>query len=210
MTNGHSARTWLINSGAKVEDVEKHFVALSTNEAEVKKFGINPKNMFVFWDWVGGRYSLWSAIGLSISLGIGFNNFKALLEGAHETDQHFHNSALDQNIPVIMALLGVWYINFYGAETLGIFPYDQYLHRFASYFQQGDMESNGKYIDRNGEAVNYQTGPIICKLVKGNSLNMLVLLFLLSYKRYVIPVEKGFRISFFQLIEFGIKTLIDH
>lgn len=161
MTNGHSARTWLINSGAKVEDVEKHFVALSTNEAEVKKFGINPKNMFVFWDWVGGRYSLWSAIGLSISLGIGFNNFKALLEGAHETDQHFQNSAFDQNIPVIMALLGVWYINFYGAETLGIFPYDQYLHRFASYFQQGDMESNGKYIDRNGKVVNYQTGPIV-------------------------------------------------
>ncbi len=161
MTNGRSARTWLINSGAKEEDVEKHFVALSTNEAEVKKFGINPKNMFVFWDWVGGRYSLWSAIGLSISLGIGFNNFKALLEGANETDQHFQNSALDQNIPVIMALLGVWYINFYGAETLGIFPYDQYLHRFASYFQQGDMESNGKYIDRNGKVVNYQTGPIV-------------------------------------------------
>ncbi len=161
MTNAHTARTWFMDADGQIQDIEKHFVALSTNESEVKKFGINPKNMFVFWDWVGGRYSLWSAIGLSISLGICFNNFKVLLEGAHEADQHFRYNSFGQNIPVIMALLGVWYINFYGAETLGIFPYDQYMHRFAAYFQQGDMESNGKYVDRNGNTVDYQTGPIV-------------------------------------------------
>ncbi|WP_413533193.1 glucose-6-phosphate isomerase [Empedobacter brevis] len=161
MTNAQSARDWLINSGAHNQDVEKHFVALSTNEVEVMKFGVNPKNMFVFWDWVGGRYSLWSAIGLSISLGIGFENFQELLAGAHQADVHFRDTSFNENIPVIMALLGVWYGNFYKAETLAILPYDQYLHRFAAYFQQGDMESNGKYVDRNGNSVDYQTGPIV-------------------------------------------------
>ncbi|WP_333620763.1 glucose-6-phosphate isomerase [Sphingobacterium multivorum] len=161
MANAHSARSWLLEAGAEIKDIEKHFVALSTNEAEVEKFGINTRNMFVFWDWVGGRYSLWSSIGLSISLGIGYDNFQALLEGAHEADEHFQHVPFEKNIPVIMALLGIWYINFYGAETLGIFAYDQYLHRFAAYFQQGDMESNGKYIDRNGHVVDYQTGPIV-------------------------------------------------
>jgi glucose-6-phosphate isomerase len=143
------------------EFVKKHFVAISTNQKEVEKFGIDPANMFGFWDWVGGRYSLWSAIGLSIACYIGFDNFEALLSGAHEMDNHFRNTPFEKNIPVILALLGVWYNNFYGAESHAILPYDQYMHRFAAYFQQGDMESNGKYVDRKGDQVNYQTGPII-------------------------------------------------
>ncbi|KAG5316996.1 G6PI isomerase, partial [Acromyrmex heyeri] len=138
-----------------------HFVALSTNEQKVKEFGINVKNMFGFWDWVGGRYSLWSAIGLSICLSIGFDNFEKLLCGAHFMDQHFCTAPLEQNAPVILALLGIWYHNFYKAETHALLPYDQYLHRFAAYFQQGDMESNGKYITRSGKPVNYSTGPIV-------------------------------------------------
>lgn len=161
MANAFSARKWLLDDGASEADISKHFVALSTNEKAVQSFGINPENMFVFWDWVGGRYSLWSAIGLSIALSIGFDNFKELLEGAYEADMHFQNTALEDNIPVIMAMLGIWYNNFFDAESQAILPYDQYMHRFAAYFQQGDMESNGKNVDRNGDPIAYQTGPII-------------------------------------------------
>ncbi len=161
MANAHTARNWFLQEGASDSDVAKHFVALSTNEKAVAAFGIDTKNMFGFWDWVGGRYSLWSAIGTSIALGIGFDNFKALLSGAHAMDRHFRETEFEENIPVILALLGIWYNNFFEAESQAILPYDQYMHRFAAYFQQGDMESNGKYIDRNGQRVNYETGPII-------------------------------------------------
>ncbi|MBA5629144.1 glucose-6-phosphate isomerase [Moheibacter lacus] len=161
MTNAHTARNWFLSSEAKESDVAKHFVALSTNQSEVEKFGIDTKNMFQFWDWVGGRYSLWSAIGLSICLGVGYENFEDLLEGAFAMDTHFKVADFEENIPVILALLGIWYNNFFGAESIAILPYEQYLSRFAAYFQQGDMESNGKYVDRNGKVVNYQTGPII-------------------------------------------------
>lgn len=161
MSNANTARSWFLNQGATEADIAKHFAALSTNAKDVAAFGIDTENMFEFWDWVGGRYSLWSAIGLSISLGIGFDNFKQLLTGAHATDKHFSTAPFEENVPVILAMLGVWYINFFGAETQAILPYDQYLHRFAAYFQQGDMESNGKYVDRNGEIVMYETGPVI-------------------------------------------------
>jgi len=161
MANAHTARQWLLDSGAVPEDVAKHFVALSTNAKAVADFGIDTQNMFEFWDWVGGRYSLWSAIGLSIVLSIGYENFEQLLQGADASDAHFRETPFEENIPVIMALLGVWYNNFFDAETQAILPYDQYLHRFAAYFQQGDMESNGKYVDREGEPVDYQTGPVI-------------------------------------------------
>lgn len=161
MANAHSARNWFLESGASEADVAKHFAALSTNSKAVEAFGIDTNNMFGFWDWVGGRYSLWSAIGTSIALGIGFQNFKALLSGAHAMDKHFQETEFEQNIPVILALLGIWYNNFFEAESHAILPYDQYMHRFAAYFQQGDMESNGKYVDRNGNAVSYETGPII-------------------------------------------------
>jgi len=161
MANAHSARNWFLAEGGNEQDVAKHFAALSTNTKAVQDFGIDPKNMFEFWDWVGGRYSLWSAIGLSISLSIGFDHFKELLSGAHAADNYFRKTPLEENIPVIMGLLGIWYNNFFDAETQAILPYDQYLHRFAAYFQQGDMESNGKYVDRNGTPVEYQTGPII-------------------------------------------------
>ncbi|MCR9065669.1 MAG: glucose-6-phosphate isomerase [Cytophagales bacterium] len=161
MANAEAAKKWFIENGGSEEDVKKHFVALSTNEAGVSKFGIDTKNMFVFWDWVGGRYSLWSAIGLSIACSIGFKNFELLLDGAHAMDKHFETASLGKNIPVILALLGIWYNNFHDADSHAILPYDQYMHRFAAYFQQGDMESNGKYVDRSGNAVSYQTGPII-------------------------------------------------
>jgi glucose-6-phosphate isomerase len=161
MSNAHSARDWFLAAGAKEADVAKHFAALSTNAAAVGKFGIDTKNMFEFWDWVGGRYSLWSAIGLSIALSIGFDNFVELLEGAHATDEHFRTAEFEQNIPVTLALIGIWYNNFFESETNAILPYDQYMHRFAAYFQQGDMESNGKHVDRNGKEVDYSTGPII-------------------------------------------------
>lgn len=161
MTNAESARTWFIENTRDASAVSKHFVAVSTNEKEVVKFGIDPANMFVFWDWVGGRYSLWSSIGLSIACTIGFKNFEQLLQGAHEMDEHFRTASFEKNMPVLLALIGVWYNNFYGAASEAILPYDQYLHRFAAYFQQGNMESNGKSVDRNGEPVNYQTGPII-------------------------------------------------
>ncbi|SFB80021.1 glucose-6-phosphate isomerase [Parapedobacter composti] len=161
MANAHTARQWLLDSGASPADIAKHFVALSTNGKAVAEFGIDTQNMFEFWDWVGGRYSLWSAIGLSIVLSIGFDHFEQLLKGAHAADDHFRNTPFEENIPVIMALMGIWYNNFFEAETHAILPYDQYLHRFAAYFQQGDMESNGKYVDRNGMPVDYQTGPII-------------------------------------------------
>lgn len=161
MTNAHTAREWLLDYHKSEKSVASHFVALSTNVEAVAKFGINTNNMFEFWDWVGGRYSLWSAIGLSISLTIGHNNFEKLLEGAHAMDTHFATSPFEKNIPVILALIGIWYTNFYGYESEAILPYDQYMHRFAAYFQQGNMESNGKYVDNTGEKVNYQTGPII-------------------------------------------------
>lgn len=161
MANAFSARKWFLENGGSEEAVARHFVAISTNEKGVREFGIDPKNMFGFWDWVGGRYSIWSAIGLSISCSIGFDNFKEFLAGAHAMDEHFQENEFDQNIPVILALLGIWYNNFFGAESQAILPYDQYMHRFTAYFQQGDMESNGKSTDRKGHEINYQTGPII-------------------------------------------------
>ncbi|WP_154114927.1 glucose-6-phosphate isomerase [Vibrio cincinnatiensis] len=161
MTNAHSARDWFLNVAGDEAHVAKHFAALSTNGTAVAEFGIDTENMFEFWDWVGGRYSLWSAIGLSIILSIGYENFVELLTGAHEMDKHFVETPFESNIPVILALIGLWYNNFHGAESEAILPYDQYMHRFAAYFQQGNMESNGKYVDRNGQAVTYQTGPII-------------------------------------------------
>jgi len=161
MTNAHTARAWFLKKAEDETFIAKHFVALSTNEADVVKFGIAPENMFVFWDWVGGRYSLWSAIGLSIALTIGYDHFETLLKGAHNGDTHFSTAPFDQNIPVLMALVGIWYTNFYGCASEAILPYDQYLHRFAAYFQQGNMESNGKYVDRQGEPVSYATGPVI-------------------------------------------------
>jgi glucose-6-phosphate isomerase len=161
MTNAHSARDWFLAQAIDTQHVAKHFAALSTNAQAVSEFGIDTENMFEFWDWVGGRYSLWSAIGLSISLSIGFDNYQELLAGAHAMDQHFVSTPLEENLPVILALIGIWYNNFFGAQTEAILPYDQYLHRFAAYFQQGNMESNGKYVDRNGQPVTYQTGPII-------------------------------------------------
>ncbi|SIT26808.1 glucose-6-phosphate isomerase [Filimonas lacunae] len=161
MTNAHSAREWFLAAAKEETHIAKHFAALSTNEKEVVKFGIDPKNMFEFWDWVGGRYSLWSAIGLSIALTIGYNNFEQVLKGAFEVDEHFKNTSFDKNIPVIMALIGIWYGNFMGAQSEAILPYDQYMHRFAAYFQQGNMESNGKSVDRSGNEVNYSTGPVI-------------------------------------------------
>lgn len=161
MTNAQTAKNWFLNSEAKETDVAKHFVALSTNEEGVTAFGIDKANMFEFWDWVGGRYSLWSAIGLSISLAVGYDNFEKLLKGAYKTDVHFKEADFNENIPVLMGLIGIWYNNFFGAESYAILPYEQYLHRFSAYLQQGDMESNGKSVDRNGEKVDYQTGPII-------------------------------------------------
>ncbi|MEO5255736.1 glucose-6-phosphate isomerase [Escherichia coli] len=161
MTNAHSARDWFLKAAGDEKHVAKHFAALSTNTKAVGEFGIDTANMFEFWDWVGGRYSLWSAIGLSIVLSIGFDNFVELLSGAHTMDKHFSTTPAEKNLPVLLALIGIWYNNFFGAETEAILPYDQYMHRFAAYFQQGNMESNGKYVDRNGNVVDYQTGPII-------------------------------------------------
>lgn len=161
MANAHTARNWFLQQAGDEAHIALHFAALSTNSDAVVQFGIAPENMFVFWDWVGGRYSLWSAIGLSIALTIGYDQFEALLKGAWSMDQHFRKAPLDENIPVIMALLGIWYVNFFGAASEAILPYDQYLHRFAAYFQQGNMESNGKYVDRSGKSVTYATGPVI-------------------------------------------------
>jgi len=161
MTNALTARDWFINKSGDASQVAKHFVALSTNEKAVVEFGIAKENMFEFWDWVGGRYSLWSAIGLSIALTIGFDHFRQLLEGAHAMDNHFKTQPFEENIPVKMALIGLWYVNFFGAQSEAILPYDQYLHRFPAYFQQGNMESNGKSVDRNGSILNYASGPVI-------------------------------------------------
>ncbi|HAN7245123.1 TPA: glucose-6-phosphate isomerase [Escherichia coli] len=161
MTNAHSARDWFLKAAGDEKHVAKHFAALSTNAKAVGEFGIDTANMFEFWDWVGGRYSLWSAIGLSIVLSIGFDNFVELLSGAHAMDKHFSTTPAEKNLPVLLALIGIWYNNYFGVETEAILPYDQYMHRFAAYFQQGNMESNGKYVDRNGKVVDYQTGPII-------------------------------------------------
>lgn len=161
MTNAESARSWFLDKTGGKGDVAKHFVAVSTNEKAVKAFGIAPENMFVFWDWVGGRYSLWSSIGLSIACTIGFEAFEQLLDGAHAMDNHFRKESFEKNIPVLLAMIGIWYTNFFEAQSEAILPYDQYLHRFAAYFQQGNMESNGKSMDRGGQPVLYQTGPII-------------------------------------------------
>lgn len=161
MTNAHTARNWFLEHAKDEAHIATHFIALSTNEKLVNDFGIDSQNMFEFWDWVGGRYSLWSAIGMSIALTIGYNHFEDLLKGAFEADVHFKTTPFEKNMPVIMALLGIWYTNFFGAQSEAILPYDQYLHRFAAYFQQGNMESNGKYVDRNGTTVNYATGPVI-------------------------------------------------
>ena len=161
MTNAASARSWFLEKTQSKGDVSKHFVAVSTNKSEVTKFGIDPDNMFVFWDWVGGRYSIWSSIGLSIACTIGFDNFEKFLEGAHAMDTHFKDEPFEKNVPVILALIGIWYNNFFGAASETILPYDQYMHRFAAYFQQGNMESNGKSVDRTGTPVTYQTGPVI-------------------------------------------------
>ena len=161
MTNAQTARAWFLEYAKDESHIAGHFAALSTNEEAVKKFGINPQNMFVFWDWVGGRYSLWSAIGLSIALTIGYDNFEQLLRGAFAVDEYFRTEKFEKNIPVIMALVGLWYTNFFKTQTEAILPYDQYMHRFAAYFQQGNMESNGKSVDRNCSEVNYATGPIV-------------------------------------------------
>jgi len=161
MTNALTARDWFINIAGDKAHVAKHFAALSTNGKAVAEFGIDTNNMFEFWDWVGGRYSSWSAIGMPIALSVGFENFEALLQGAFEMDMHFATASYEQNVPVLLALIGLWYNNFYGAESEAILPYDQYMHRFPAYFQQGNMESNGKYVDRDGNKVDYQTGPII-------------------------------------------------
>lgn len=161
MTNAQTAKDWFLNSAQNPSAVAKHFVALSTNEKAVSAFGIDTQNMFEFWDWVGGRFSLCSSIGLPIACAIGYENFIEMLEGAHAMDQHFKNTSFDKNLPVILALIGLWYNNFYGAESEAILPYDQYLHRFAAYFQQANMESNGKSVTRDGKKINYQSGPII-------------------------------------------------
>ncbi|KAK2464708.1 hypothetical protein APHAL10511_003284 [Amanita phalloides] len=161
ITNAETARAWFLESAKDKAHVAKHFVALSTNTKAVEAFGIAKENMFEFWDWVGGRYSLWSAIGLSIAIVIGYDNFEQLLKGAHGMDKHFKEAPLEENLPVLLALIGIWYNDFYGAQTLALLPYDQYLHKFADYFQQGDMESNGKFITKGGSRVDYQTGPII-------------------------------------------------
>jgi len=161
MTNANSARDWFMKTAPDEKAVAKHFVAISTNQKDVEAFGIDKENMFVFWDWVGGRYSLWSAIGLSIALTIGYENFELLLKGGYEIDKQFQETSFEKNIPVLMALISIWYINFFGAQSEAILPYDQYMHRFPAYFQQGNMESNGKHADRNGNFVNYATGPVI-------------------------------------------------
>ncbi|HAA21959.1 MAG TPA: glucose-6-phosphate isomerase [Cytophagales bacterium] len=161
MTNAGTAKAWFVERAGDADHVKKHFVAISTNAEGVAEFGIDTVNMFPFWDWVGGRYSLWSSIGLSIACTVGFEGFEELLAGAHAMDEHFRTTSFDQNMPVLLALIGLWYNNFYEAESESILPYSQYMHRFAAYFQQGNMESNGKYIDRSGAAVDYQTGPII-------------------------------------------------
>ncbi|MCR9154322.1 MAG: glucose-6-phosphate isomerase [Bacteroidetes bacterium] len=161
MTNAHSARAWFLRSDASEKDIAKHFVAVSTNREKVVDFGIDPSNMFVFWDWVGGRYSVWSAIGLSLACGLGYKNFEKFLRGGKGMDDHLAQSEFDQNIPMLMAGIGIWYVNFLGAESEAIIPYDQNMHRFAAYFQQGNMESNGKDTDRNGDPITYHTGPII-------------------------------------------------
>ena len=158
ITNAESARDWFLSFAKDKAHVAKHFVALSTNTKAVQAFGIDTANMFQFWDWVGGRYSLWSAIGLSIALYIGYDNFEALLKGAHGMDKHFKETPLESNLPVLLAVIGVWYNDFYGAQTHALLPYDQYLHKFADYFQQGDMESNGKFVTKGGQRVDYQTG----------------------------------------------------
>jgi glucose-6-phosphate isomerase len=161
MTNAFTARNWFLNHARESKHIPKHFVAISTNAERVEAFGIDRENMFIFWDWVGGRYSLWSAIGLSIACSIGYENFIDLLQGAFEMDRHFRYTPFNRNIPVILAFIGIWYTNFFSAQTEVILPYDQYMHRFPAYFQQGNMESSGKSVDRNGRKMKYQTGPVI-------------------------------------------------
>ncbi len=161
LTNAHTARRWFLDQGTREDDIARHFVAISTNREAVANFGIDPDNMFVFWDWVGGRYSVWSAIGLPVALGIGMDRFEELLAGAHAMDLHFASAPLNANMPVIMALLGIWYRNFFAAAAQAVLPYDQYLHRFPAYLQQADMESNGKIVGRDGTRVSHATGPVV-------------------------------------------------
>jgi glucose-6-phosphate isomerase len=169
LTNANTAKSWFLNSGASEADVAKHFVALSTNHKACNEFGIPSENMFEFWDWVGGRYSLWSAIGLPISLYIGYDNFEKLLDGAFKMDTHFRNTLFEQNIPVLMALLGIWYVNFWGFDSHAVIPYDHYLERFSEFLQQLDMESNGKRVSRDGMLLDYSTGPVIWGTIGTNS-----------------------------------------
>ena len=203
ITNAESAKEWFLNAAKDQKFVAQHFVALSTNTQKVTEFGIDKKNMFAFWDWVGGRYSLWSAIGLSIVCAIGFENFEQLLAGAYALDQHFRQTPLEKNLPVIMAVLGIWYNNFFGAETQAILPYDQYMHRFSAYFQQGDMESNGKYRTKDGRQVDYTTGPIIW-----GEVNRLIFFFFSNEFscRYFQPGTNG-QHAFYQLIHQGTKLI---
>ncbi|MGY6560920.1 MAG: glucose-6-phosphate isomerase [Luteibaculaceae bacterium] len=161
MLNAESARNWFLEKGGNMKAVAKHFVAVSTNAEKVAEFGIDTENMFGFWDWVGGRFSVWGAIGLSVSLAVGYDNFEQFLRGAHAADNHFKSAEPKKNIPFLLGTLGIWYNNFFGAQSYAILPYDQYLHRFAAYFQQADMESNGKYVDRSGKRVTYETGPVL-------------------------------------------------
>jgi glucose-6-phosphate isomerase len=161
MTNAQTARNWFVERAGDERHIAKHFIAISTNAKKAQKFGIAEENVFEFWDWVGGRYSLWSAIGISIACYIGFDNFIELLSGAHEMDIHFKSESIERNIPVILALIGIWYNNFFEAESMAILPYDQYMRRFPAYLQQTDMESNGKSVDRSGRPVTYRTGPVI-------------------------------------------------
>ena len=161
LTNALSAKQWFLSHGGTEDGVARHFVALSTNTREVERFGIDPNNMFAFWDWVGGRYSLWSAIGLSIALAVGMDRFEELLAGAYAMDEHFRTSPIEKNAPALLALIGIWYTNFFGATSHAILPYDQYLHRFPAYLQQADMESNGKRVTREGNVVDYATGPVL-------------------------------------------------
>mgnify|MGYP003836844975 CR=1 FL=1 len=199
MTNAYSARDWLLKAAKDNQHIKKHFVALSTNQHVVSQFGIDTENMFEFWDWVGGRYSLWSAIGLSIALTIGYDNFEALLKGAHDADNHFKTEKFENNIPVVMALLGIWYTNFFGAQSEAILPYDQYLHRFAAYFQQGNMESNGKFINRDGEHIDFHTGPVLWGEVGTNGQHAFYQLLHqgteIAPADFIMPIESHYKIG---------------
>lgn len=206
MTNAESAKRWFLKGGGSQIDVAKHFVAVSTNKKQVVEFGIDPNNMFEFWDWVGGRYSLWSSIGLSLTCGLGFENFKELLMGAHEMDLHFKNTSFRSNIPLLMAAIGIWYTNFLGATSEAIIPYDQNMHRFAAYFQQANMESNGKSIDRDGNAIDYSTGPIVWGEPGTNGQHAFFQL--LHQGKHLIPIDFiGFKKSHYKDSDHHLKLI---